>query len=104
MVAFTFAEYEDRLLGNSTWSSGDWNGDGDFTSGDFVLAFASGGYNTGPRFQEVTPVTVPETPNGLLAVTTSALFVMCFRSGKRHSWQPVEVAIRLNDVTSDNLD
>jgi hypothetical protein len=42
-------EYEDHLLGNSTWSSGDWNGDGDFTTSDMVLTFVDGGYEQGSR-------------------------------------------------------
>ena len=34
----------------ATWGQGDWNGDLVFTSGDFVSAFASGGYEVGPRW------------------------------------------------------
>ena len=45
--AFTFAEYEDNVAGNSTWTEGDWNGDLDFDSHDFVLAFQRGKYETG---------------------------------------------------------
>ena len=33
------AKYEDGVPGNSTWEDGDWDGDGEFTSGDLVLAF-----------------------------------------------------------------
>jgi hypothetical protein len=29
----------DAVSGNSTWTDGDWNCDGDFTSLDIVLAF-----------------------------------------------------------------
>jgi hypothetical protein len=32
-------EYEDGLSNNSAWSEGDWNGDGQFTTRDFVYAF-----------------------------------------------------------------
>lgn len=37
-------EYEDTLVGNSTWADGDWNGDGEFTSDDIVLAFQRGNF------------------------------------------------------------
>ena len=37
-------EYQDAETGNSTFSEGDWNGDGDFTSSDFVWAFKYGNY------------------------------------------------------------
>jgi hypothetical protein len=40
-------QYEDAIPGNSTWETGDWNGDGDFTTADLVLAFADGGYVAG---------------------------------------------------------
>ncbi len=32
------------IQGNSTWSTGDWNCDGEFDSSDFVLAFQTGDY------------------------------------------------------------
>jgi hypothetical protein len=35
-------EYDDGIAGNSTWSEGDWNCDGDFDSRDIVLAFSEG--------------------------------------------------------------
>ena len=41
---FQRGEYEDTVVGNSTWSDGDWNCDGDFTSNDIVSALAAGGY------------------------------------------------------------
>ncbi|MCA9200264.1 MAG: PEP-CTERM sorting domain-containing protein, partial [Planctomycetales bacterium] len=49
---------------NSTWGTGDWNGDGEFDTSDMVLAFQDGGYELGPR-----PAVVPEpnTALGLLA-------------------------------------
>jgi hypothetical protein len=37
-------EYEDQTTDNSMWSSGDWDGDGEFTSADLVLAFQSAEY------------------------------------------------------------
>ena len=42
---FQVGEYEDAVVGNSTWSEGDWNADGDFNTSDMVLAFQSGGYS-----------------------------------------------------------
>ena len=56
VVAFTAGEYEDAVVGNSTWGEGDWDGDGDFNSSDFVAAFSAGGYENGPR----PAVAVPE--------------------------------------------
>ena len=41
---FAAGHYEDGIPGNSTWETGDWDGDGDFTSQDFVLAFLQGGF------------------------------------------------------------
>ena len=42
--AFQIGEYEDDIMGNSTWSDGDWNSDGDFTTADLVYAFQAGGF------------------------------------------------------------
>ena len=37
----------------------DWDGDGDFTTGDLVIAFQDGGYEQGPRLvAEVTVLTI----------------------------------------------
>ena len=41
---FQAGEYEDDLPLNSAWSTGDWNADGEFGSGDLVKAFQDGGY------------------------------------------------------------
>jgi hypothetical protein len=41
---FTAGEYEDEWLGNSTWAEGDFDGDGDLTTHDLVVAMTSGGY------------------------------------------------------------
>jgi hypothetical protein len=46
---FQGGEYEDEIVGNSTWSSGDWNADGEFSTSDLVVAFQDGGYEQGPR-------------------------------------------------------
>ena len=44
ILVFSSGEYEDNLLGNSTWSEGDWNCDGEFNSTDVIVAFGNGGY------------------------------------------------------------
>jgi ELWxxDGT repeat protein len=36
---FVANEYEDVIVGNSTFEEGDWNGDGDFDSSDLVYVF-----------------------------------------------------------------
>jgi hypothetical protein len=41
---FQRGQYEDEILGNSSWADGDWNGDGEFDSADFVTVFQAGGY------------------------------------------------------------
>ncbi len=70
---FQAGEYEDAVKDNSRWSEGDWDGDGDFTSGDLVVAFQDGGYEKGPR---TTANAVPEPRSfamliiGLIGVTT----------------------------------
>jgi hypothetical protein len=49
-------EYEDGVLGNSTWDEGDWDGDGDFTSRDLVLAFETGDYISAALWEKVAKV------------------------------------------------
>ena len=53
VLVFQGGEYEDDIVGNSTWAEGDWNGDGDFTSDDMVYAFQAGMYEV------VTPPSRP---------------------------------------------
>jgi hypothetical protein len=38
------AQYEDAIEDNSSWRTGDWTGDADFTTADIVLAFQVGDY------------------------------------------------------------
>lgn len=47
-------QYEDTIVGNSTWATGDWNGDGEFDSSDLVIALQSGGFEMGPRGESVS--------------------------------------------------
>ena len=53
---FQAGEYEDNIEGNSTWATGDWNGDAEFSSADIVLASQDGGYGAGP----IAAAAVPE--------------------------------------------
>ena len=49
IIVFQAGEYEDGVVGNSTWQTGDWNCDGEFDTGDLVLAFQDGGYSAAAR-------------------------------------------------------
>ncbi|MEZ6117875.1 MAG: lamin tail domain-containing protein [Pirellulaceae bacterium] len=44
VLVFQASEFEDNIVGNSTWSTGDWNADGEFTTQDLVVVFQFGGY------------------------------------------------------------
>lgn len=70
---FGAAEYEDTIVGNSTWSEGDWNGDGDFTSRDLVSAFQDAGYEQSPR---QAAQSVPE-PSTRITTLLIGLVTMC---------------------------
>ena len=67
VVVFGAGQYEDAEALNSTWATGDWNGDGEFNSSDFVAAFTDGGYERGPR-----PAAVPE-PHALILVCAAMM-------------------------------
>jgi hypothetical protein len=43
VLIFQRGEFEDSVVGNSTWADGDWNCDGDFTTADLVFALQRGG-------------------------------------------------------------
>jgi hypothetical protein len=58
VLVFQAGGYEDAVVRNAGWASGDWNGDLDFGSDDLVAAFAAGQYEQGGA-----AVAVPE-PNG----------------------------------------
>jgi hypothetical protein len=77
---FTKGEYEDAVALNSTWSDGDWNGNADFTSGDFVTAFTDAGFEKGPR---AAVQGVPE-PTSLMGVVIAAVIASAgFRRTRR---------------------
>ncbi|MCA9152445.1 MAG: hypothetical protein KDA92_24245, partial [Planctomycetales bacterium] len=44
VLVFQVGQYEDAIVGNSTWADGDWNCDGEFSSADLVLAFQASGF------------------------------------------------------------
>ncbi|MCA9218460.1 MAG: pentapeptide repeat-containing protein, partial [Planctomycetales bacterium] len=70
VLVFAANEYEDDIIGNSTWQTGDWNIDGEFDSGDLVIAFADGGYGKRSR---VGIVPEPKTSLAFLALLTLML-------------------------------
>ncbi len=47
VLVFQAGEYEDGIVGNSTWAEGDWNCDAEFDSADLVAVFQAGGYVAG---------------------------------------------------------
>ncbi|MEZ6118720.1 MAG: hypothetical protein R3C28_19440 [Pirellulaceae bacterium] len=60
VAIFIAAEYEDALVGNSSWSTGDWNCDGEFNTADLVLAFQANTYSLAAQNQKSL-----STPAGL---------------------------------------
>ena len=46
-------QFEDAVVGNSTWGSGDWSGDLEFSTSDFITAFQDGGFEQGPLRRRV---------------------------------------------------
>lgn len=88
-------QYEDSISGNSSWATGDWQGDGDFTSADIVKAFQDGGYERGPR---AISAAIPEPSVPLLSLLASfglirsrksyrdALVSPSSASGQRPNW------------------
>ena len=66
MVAvFVLGQYEDAIVGNSSWSSGDWDGDLEFHTSDLVVAFQGGAYEARGR---VAPVPEPTSGAGSAAL------------------------------------
>jgi hypothetical protein len=78
-------QYEDALGGNSGWSSGDWDGDGEFTTGDLVAAFQDGGYEKGPR---PTIATVPEPSSWFMLLLGFLTIVPLNSRDRQSSWFP----------------
>ena len=86
---FQAGEYEDIVSFNSTWGTGDWNGDGDFDSSDFVTAFQSGGFEFGAAARGAA---VPEPSSALLGALAAAGFV---RAGGRRRWKSRRVTSKV---------
>jgi hypothetical protein len=57
---FKAGQYEDEISQNSVWSTGDWNGDGDFTSSDFIGPFQEDAYERGARVPELIKIALSE--------------------------------------------
>jgi hypothetical protein len=66
-------EYEDTIVGNSTWSEGDWTGEGDFDSGDLVVALADGGYVPGATAAVPEPASIWLSAIALVATAVPSL-------------------------------
>ena len=62
---FQHGEYNDSLVHNSTWRTGDWNGDGEFTADDFDIA---GPYTARNVVSTFAVAAVPEPNAGALAL------------------------------------
>jgi uncharacterized protein YjbI with pentapeptide repeats len=60
----------------TSWSEGDWTGDGLFNSTDLVVALADGGYEAGPR---QATATVPEPCGDLLLALSLLALIGCRR-------------------------
>ncbi len=58
VAVFLVNEYEDGVVGNSSWATGDWNCDGEFTSDDLIAALQAGSY-VAEAVGLVTPTTIP---------------------------------------------
>jgi hypothetical protein len=70
---FQTGEYEDSVVGNSTWSDGDWTNDNEFSSADLVAAFQDAQYVAAAS--PTTP-TVPE-PGSLWWIVPGLLCQIC---------------------------
>lgn len=49
IALFVVNQFEDTIVGNSTFQTGDFNGDGEFNSTDLILAFQEGAYSATSR-------------------------------------------------------
>ena len=75
-AVFVTGDYEgaNRAVLSSVWSTGDWNGDRDFTSSDLTLALADGGYEAGPR-----QAAVPEPRGAAMVLVGLFSFLIVLR-------------------------
>jgi hypothetical protein len=78
--------YEDGIAGNGSWAAGDWDGDLDVTSRDFVVALRAGGFEAGPRTAAAAgarAAAVPEPSAWFLAVLSGIAAAGCWRRRRR---------------------
>ena len=67
--------YEDDNLLNSSWSTGDWDGNREFESRDFVFVLQRGGYEAGVR---AAVAVVPE-PSGVASLAVGLAILAWWR-------------------------
>lgn len=77
---FRAGEYEDEIAQNSSWATGDWNGDGEFDTRDLILAGQDGGFEQGPRGGVKT---VPEPPNRIVFQMTGVALALAMMNRRR---------------------
>lgn len=81
LQVFAAAEYNDQLPNNSSWATGDWNGDGDFGTGDLIVAFQDGGYEATTSAANRSVANLPEsTGHGAVALVA---FLMLSHARRR---------------------
>ncbi len=78
VAIFQASEFEDAIVGNSSWVTGDWSGDGEFDSSDLVSAFQDGGFELGPR---PAVAAVPE-PSSVILLAIGIICVCRFRESQ----------------------
>ncbi len=88
---FAAGHYEDDLIGNSGWASGDWTGDGEFDTSDLVRAFQDGGYEQGPQSAIQA---VPE-PTSLVTILTALATLLVTNRGSRKRGRGVHRSLHL---------
>lgn len=81
VAVFIEGQYEDSQVRNSSWGSGDWDGDLEFSSADMVRAFQSGTYESQDEV-----ASVPEPALGVWwGVATAAAMVRCVAARSRRT-------------------
>ncbi|MCA9213723.1 MAG: lamin tail domain-containing protein, partial [Planctomycetales bacterium] len=96
---FQVGEYEDGIEDNSTWSEGDWDCDGDFTTRDFVLAFhwQTGGFAAKPR-NAVNESAVAAAISPVSSATEKA------RPSVQDSVKRSDREVRVRELSTQNVD
>ena len=78
ILVFQADQFEDEIIGNSSWETGDWDGDFEFTTSDLILAFREDSFEKGPRMSFV----VPEPTNVGMIVFWGSILVSRWRNSK----------------------